>query len=207
MANVSTFEDKVLGALDAIVGRIEALESKPQAPKQAVSATPTQVSGVPESPELATLRDACNPAAARIVRSHAKKGVGDMILYVDKLAEFQANPERPSTRFQYASALLSAMQKQAEVKPAWTPDKRTAELLARASEPAPAKRGRKAQSVAVGHGKRVKEPSADADLSVWRDFIKATQDTSGISAAGIRTRAWRAKERALGHDPYREAVS
>ncbi len=153
---------------------------------RAKAASKIAASSLPESAELNSLQGQCQTSAQRIVRSHAKRGVDDMREYVAKLQTFQG--PNPSARFRYASAMLAALDGTSK-KPSFKPSKKIAELLARASVPA--------------KGKQTKTPGADADLSAWRTYVIATQDVTGLSAAGIRTRAWRARENAAGRDPYR----
>lgn len=196
----------ILDAIQGVRARLDALEAPTQAPTPTPIRTPTHdtPTRLPESPELLALQGQCRPSAQRIVQRHAKAGAEEMAEYIGKLAEFQA-PGRPSARFQYACAMLDAIEnapvRTAKAKPALPRfntglSEKSAELLARAFIPT------KAQASTP---KRMKAPTSEADLSVWNAFIVATTDTRGIKASAIRTRAWRAREKAAGRDPYRSA--
>lgn len=194
-----------LDRLEAAIERLIAAQSTQAPSREDVSAsvpvadarpaTGTRVQ-LPASAALNALQGQCRPVAARIVEKHVKAGVADMQAYVAKLAEFQTGAYQ-SPRFQYANAMLAAMQ---SGKPT-TPTTRVGLRRPRNTDAITPKRGNGGSAVAT-----VKQPKPDASNADWMAYVRAVDNgQSSVGAAAWRSRAWRAKEIANDRDPYRAA--
>ncbi|KKN82325.1 hypothetical protein LCGC14_0311380 [marine sediment metagenome] len=179
-----------LGAIregqDVLSERLDTLEGNGSA-SVAATRTPKRPSGItqvqiPETPELLALKGQCSPSAQRIVERHMRVGVADHTEYVAKLETFTTSAG-PSARLKYASLGLRLM------------------VAGKSTPVRKAKATAKSVASPKAGGLGMLQPALDAPTSDWRDFIRATTDTSSIGTSAIAGRAWRARNVANGRDP------